>query len=400
LLLVSLAWFASPEALADDEHPDYQRDIEQSQALHPGQGVEIHHAMGDLDLIAGEGDQVRISAHVEVKGERAAEFGEQIKVEMDLQNTPLVIRTRYPEGKWQNLSYGVKMRVSIPRRHMVNAQLAFGSATLTGLEGKTEAQVSNGSIAAHDIHGALSIVCAFGAIDVQRCRGPVGLKGNCGKVSVSEVAGGDLDLESSFGDVLVQKVQGAATIACTNGGLSVHDVSGKAKLRTQFGNATIAKVGGPLDLQSGNGSLQVSEIEGDVTIGHTFGSVTLASVSGDVRAVVSNGSVIARSLSYQSRGRSDGSRVQIETTFGSIELALPDPPSLRLDAATTFGDIQSDVELSGLERHGSGAKCRCTLGGGKSDVRLRSNNGSIRLTSGRGPGRLPARERVVDASDR
>jgi DUF4097 and DUF4098 domain-containing protein YvlB len=128
-----------------------------------------------------------------------------------------------------------------------------------------------------------------------------------------------------------------------------------------------------LTLDDTNGAVEVSDVHGSHHISTTNGHITVARSGGDIDAETTNGAIKAELADV-----TPGKNLRLETTNGHISITLPKSLAARIDASTTNGSINSDLPVTTTEmRHHA---LRGTVnGGGNSELRLRTTNGSINI---------------------
>lgn len=129
-----------------------------------------------------------------------------------------------------------------------------------------------------------------------------------------------------------------------------------------------------LDLRSTNGGISIFGVTGALRFETTNGGVTLTDVSGDVRGRTRNGGVNVT----LSGARWEGAGLDVETTNGGVNIAVPDGYSAELSARTVNGGLRSDVPLTVRGR--IDREVNSTLGSGGAPVTVRTTNGGLRIT--------------------
>jgi DUF4097 and DUF4098 domain-containing protein YvlB len=165
---------------------------------------------------------------------------------------------------------------------------------------------------------------------------------------------------------------------------------------TRDGSITVERIDGAVELRTDDGSVRVSETAGDLTVVTRDGSITLERVAGKFDARTGDGGIrvtgAPSSLLLETR---DGSVVvraerdtvmqadwSIRTGDGSVVVELPDGFGAQIDAETQDGSVRSDLSVDGAEvdpRRESRRYLRGKLGPGGKVLKLRTNDGSIRL---------------------
>jgi hypothetical protein len=132
-----------------------------------------------------------------------------------------------------------------------------------------------------------------------------------------------------------------------------------------------------LDLSANNGGIAISDVEGRIEFETTNGGVSLSGVAGDVRGSTSNGGVDVELTGDTWRGAG----LDVRTTNGGIEMAIPPRYSARLETGTVNGgmDIGFPVTIQGrLDR-----RLTTQLGSGGPLVRVTTTNGGVTLRQSR-----------------
>jgi hypothetical protein len=128
------------------------------------------------------------------------------------------------------------------------------------------------------------------------------------------------------------------------------------------------------ELKTVNGSVEIEGASGEVRASSVNGAVRGVRLLGEVGLSTVNGRVEAE---FE---RLEGKRVSLKSVNGTVVVRLPQGVGLHLNAATVHGEIESDFDLTVRRiRFAPGRDVDTVLGGGGSDVQLRTVNGSIRV---------------------
>jgi len=169
-------------------------------------------------------------------------------------------------------------------------------------------------------------------------------------------------------------------------------------ITTRDGSITVERVDGRLELRTDDGSVRVSEAAGDLLIVTRDGSIVLERVAGRIDARTGDGGIRVTgappALQLETR---DGSVVvraepgtvmqadwSVRTGDGSVVVELPEGFGAEIDAETQDGSVRSELDLSGAAAGEGGRRearrqLRGRLGAGGKVLKLRTNDGSIRL---------------------
>lgn len=129
-----------------------------------------------------------------------------------------------------------------------------------------------------------------------------------------------------------------------------------------------------LDLSATNGGIRIENVEGRLQFETTNGGVALVGVAGDVRGSTTNGGIDVELTG----DRWSGTGLDVRTTNGGIEVAVPDRYSARLETGTVNGgmNIGFPVTIQGrLNRR----QLTTQLGDGGATVRVVTTNGGVSL---------------------
>ncbi|HKZ69708.1 MAG TPA: DUF4097 family beta strand repeat-containing protein [Anaerolineales bacterium] len=346
-------------------------------------------AFGDVTVIGGLGDEIVVTAH------KAAWGADTTSAENDLANLKVIVT--------QNGDV-IDVRVERPESMSV--------FTL----GNTRPDKVDFTITA-PVETSVYLVTDFGDLSVSGTEGSVHLDTNFGKIEVTEVTGGDIDVRSDFGEIKLESVEADDVEAHSNAGEIIFDgvrASGEVSISTDFGEVDVdggtaktlfAKTNsGDVTVQNVNvaesisarsefGQVRVVDVAGEsYELNSNSGGITLEGATGPVTAhtdfgdvTVTGGVEVTLDLSTNSgnvefAGSLSKGLHTISTDFGQITLKLPDDSELTVDLQTEFGRIKSDlpITLSGdqEENHWQGE-----INGGGAELTATTNSGNITIQS-------------------
>jgi DUF4097 and DUF4098 domain-containing protein YvlB len=190
-----------------------------------------------------------------------------------------------------------------------------------------------------------------------------------GSLSLKEVEG-EATLLTSGGSITVADHRGPVEANTSGGSIRLDEVKGEAKVETSGGAIHASSVSGPLDARTSGGSITVEDLAGDLKAGTSGGGIRIERAGGRVEAQTSGGSVDA---SFR-RGNAKGG--SLETSGGSMRVALDPAANLRIEATTSAGTVQSRLPIQGKKARNS---LTGTLGSGGQTLRLHTSAGSIVL---------------------
>jgi DUF4097 and DUF4098 domain-containing protein YvlB len=129
-----------------------------------------------------------------------------------------------------------------------------------------------------------------------------------------------LQLTASHGSITVDRVEGMAEITTSSGSMRVGLVDGPAVLKNSHGSTTVAAATGELRVSGANGDIDIVRAEGSVTATTAHGTLRVAEVA---------------------RGT-----VQLETSFGAIEVGVREGTAAWLDVSAGSGQVRNMLTAS------------------------------------------------------
>ncbi len=169
------------------------------------------------------------------------------------------------------------------------------------------------------------------------------------------------------------------TISSGDGSISVERVDGRHDLRTVDGSIKGIGVSGQLLARTGDGSIQFEGFEGQAEVTSGDGGVRLSGLLDVVRVRTNDGSVFVR-LEEPREMKGDW---EIGTSDGTLRLELPEDFGARLDARTGDGRVVVEGLRLAEDARRTRRSVQGTLGPGGPLLRLRTGDGTIRVSSHR-----------------
>ncbi|MCU0607537.1 MAG: DUF4097 domain-containing protein, partial [Candidatus Edwardsbacteria bacterium] len=201
-----------------------------------------------------------------------------------------------------------------------------------------------------------------------------------------------LDLGTAAGDIEVTGCHAGAKLATASGDVSLSGCRGDVSVSSASGDielsdcpelkAQVQTASGDIGLSGCAGSAAVQTVSGDAEIGFD-GDLSVTSVSGDVSADVANArNVVVHSTSgdvgLEISSAAPAPQLAMVSISGDVELSLPDGVSAALEAVTTSGDIDCDLELADAERKNRRLAGR--LGDGAGRITVTTTSGDISIS--------------------
>lgn len=175
---------------------------------------------------------------------------------------------------------------------------------------------------------------------------------------------GEVRVKTSSGDVRLETT-GALHLTASHGSISVDRVEGSAEIATSSGSVRVGTVDGPADLKNSHGTTTVGDALGDLRVRGANGDILIGHAAGSVAATTAHGTL---RIDEVVRGT-----LQLETSFGAIEIGIREGTAAWLDASSDHGQVSNSLTVSD-----SPATSEETI-----EVRARTRHGNIDIRRAR-----------------
>ena len=145
--------------------------------------------------------------------------------------------------------------------------------------------------------------------------GNVDLTLNGGDVRIDEAA--RLDLKVSAGSVVVGRATGPTSMKVSAGGVRITEFSGEGTVRASNGTTSVGSVTGTLDVVGAHA---------EITVGRVHGTLSVKSAHAGIRV-----------------DRVESGSVTLTTSYGSIEVDVPEGTAAWLDIASEHGTVRNQL---------------------------------------------------------
>ncbi|MFD2795752.1 DUF4097 domain-containing protein [Promicromonospora vindobonensis] len=163
--------------------------------------------------------------------------------------------------------------------------------------------------AGSDLRGKAGSLFAEGRL------GAVDLTLNGGDARLDEAA--RLDLKASAGNVVVGRATGPTTVKVSAGSVRITEFSGEGTVRASNGTTTVGSVTGTLDVVGAHG---------EIAVGRVHGTLSVKSAHAGIRV-----------------DRVESGSVTLTTSYGSIEVDVPEGTAAWLDVSSEHGTVRNQL---------------------------------------------------------
>ncbi|WP_190211464.1 DUF4097 family beta strand repeat-containing protein [Kitasatospora indigofera] len=174
-------------------------------------------------------------------------------------------------------------------------------------------------------------------------------------VTVELPTGSRVDVSGSWAQVLGEGRLGEVRVKTSSGDVRL-DTTGPLKLTASHGSITVDRIEGAAEITTSSGSLRVGLVEGSAVLKNSHGSTTVGAAVGELRVSGANGdisitraegSVVATTAHGTLRvGEVARGTVQLETSYGAIEVGIRKGTAAWLDVSSGSGQVRNTLSAS------------------------------------------------------
>ncbi|MEU5656651.1 DUF4097 family beta strand repeat-containing protein [Streptomyces sp. NPDC047737] len=198
-------------------------------------------------------------------------------------------------------------------------------------------------------------------------------------VTVDLPAGSGIDVSGAWVQVLGEGRLGEARVKTSSGDVRL-DATGPLRLKASHGSITVDRVEGTAEITTSSGSMRVGLLDGPAVLKNSHGSITVGAATGELRANGANGDIdIRRAEASVTAATAHGTlrvgevvcgTVQLETSYGSIEVGVREGTAAWLDAHSAAGQVRNTLTASGTpEESEDTVRIRARTRHGNIDIR-------------------------------
>lgn len=148
---------------------------------------------------------------------------------------------------------------------------------------------------------------------------------------------GEVRVKTSSGDVRLDST-GPLQLTASHGSITVDQVEGTAEITTSSGSLRVGVVDGPAVLKNSHGSTSVGTAIGDLRVSGANGDIDIRRAESSVTATTAHGTLRVGDVA---RGT-----VQLETSYGAIDIGIREGTAAWLDAGSGNGQVRNTLTAS------------------------------------------------------
>lgn len=273
--------------------------------------IEVRNGHGWVEVRGADQDKVQLAFKKTAwrrTDEEAREVVERIACEAASGPDKLVLTTNRDEFARKNFETGFVL--TVPRGMAVRVDNAYG---VVRIDGVAEATVRNrhGEVIVADIAGLCDLETSYEEVEVQRVDGACRVVNRNAGVRAGSVRG-DLWIETSYDRVRIEDAGGRVEVRGSNVGVDARRVAGAVKVETSYEKVHLADVG-PATVTARNAAVTAMDVRGGLDVRTSYEAVQIGRVQGDLLVTADNASVTADGIG--------GSTIDVTTSYEKVALA-------------------------------------------------------------------------------
>ncbi|MFI6039232.1 DUF4097 family beta strand repeat-containing protein [Streptomyces sp. NPDC051315] len=199
------------------------------------------------------------------------------------------------------------------------------------------------------------VTCASGVLTVRTPKPNLFGRTGVVDVTVELPTGSRIDMTGAWTQVLGEGRLGEVRVKTSSGDVRL-DTTGPLKLTASHGSITVDRVEGTAEITTSSGSMRVGLVDGPAVLKNSHGTTTVGAATGELRVSGANGdieirraedSVTATTAHGTLRvGEVASGTVQLETSYGSIEVGVREATAAWLDVSSGSGQVRNTLTAS------------------------------------------------------
>jgi DUF4097 and DUF4098 domain-containing protein YvlB len=261
--------------------------------------------------------------------EEAKDIVARLKYAVTKEPDKLTLTTNRDEFPRKN--FETAFVLTVPRGTAVRVVNGYGTVRVDGVSEAT-IRNSHGEVFVTDVTGPCDVESSYEDAEVQRVNGPCRIVNSHADVRAGSV-GGDLTIETSYAKVRVEGAGGKADIRGSNADVEARRVAGAVTVDTSYENVLLADVG-PAEVTAQHSSVTADGVRGDLKVRTSYEPIRASRVQGDLFVSAENAAVNADGIG--------GDKIEVTTSYEKVELA-------GFSAEVTVSDRNGSVSLAPLD---------------------------------------------------
>jgi hypothetical protein len=319
--------------------------------------IKIVGRHGDIKVTASSDGQAHVSVTKTIRSESQSDA--------DRQNQATSAKFEQQGKIWildlagDNFNRGsFNLDLELPPRAELSVSTRIGNISVEHRPGNVNLSTDHGNINIEDVKGDASVRLKGGSVMANR-----------GSLAANNVSG-NLTVDGTVNDTNITGLGGTLTMTGTYwGDMQLSHIAKQVHFMSSRTDLEFARLDGDFNMRPDE--MQVNGVTGPFRLDTKSKRIDLEDVAGDVHINDSNGRVEISS-------KMPLGNIDVSTTRGGINLALPANAGFRFDAKSVGGEIETDFGVN-VDSNGNNAVAQATVGKGGPQIRLKADQGTIRV---------------------
>ncbi len=372
------------------------KEIEDTLSVtNPKLPIRIQSQLGEVVVTGSASKQIiaRLSAEIAADS-RTQEKKLLSEIDLKLEATPsgYLITATAPTHNRDGENCRIisnNLEIMLPSSNPVEVTCAFGSVSARDLNGGIQTASEYSQVEIEDVKGGVQVTSNMGGIGLISCSGPFRISNAYAPITIEDCSG-QFDIQNSYSEIGLEDCTGNTTIR-NSGSISISNHTGDMRISNSFGPIEIDGLSGNLSAANQFSPLSVQNIKGTVVVENANANIDLTNIMGKLSATNKFGQISAEQLAGQFNLASQNGNIfvvlgdslrgssWVSTTFGNVDVIIPEESNFWVKAKTTFGDIHSDFPLK-LDDLGNAKSGWLKLGKASDSLSINGQNTVITIS--------------------
>jgi DUF4097 and DUF4098 domain-containing protein YvlB len=294
---------------------------ERKQAAPKAVRLLIDNIRGNARVTGADIGEVRVSGRRTVRAMRQAAADEADKlseVEVITQGDQVIIRTNQERAS-SEVRVSTDLEITVPREASVEGRGRYGDFDITGVAGAVEINSDNAGVRLQNIGGIVRLdLRKSDIVRAVNVKGAVELRGGRGQDVEMENIGGQVTVNGSYsGELQFRNLAKPLVFDSRNTNFRFEKVAGQVRMGLR--DLSASNVSGPIHLMSKLKDVQIADFSQTLEIRLDRGDVELRP------------------------GKAPLGKMEVETSSGNIDLAIPPAAKFDLKATSDRGSVETPM---------------------------------------------------------
>ena len=208
-----------------------------------------------------------------------------------------------------------------------------------------------------------------------------------GKVKVQNFNSG-LNLDSRYGETIVNFVEGKIDIRNDYGSLALSDLDGELLINTSYNKNDFKNIKGNLDLKTAYAQSNLDNINADIVLTGKYGGADIENLNGNLDTDVRYMGLTLDNIEGEIDGDVEYGEINIESLSNSLNMnsryadlkiwMVEDLQDLKVDVTAEYGNLRTDLDLS-KSQDGNKQSIKGTLGTGNKNLNIQARHADVSI---------------------